>query len=162
MSKLKPTIESNYFFGMHEEGCSSSQHALLVPVAAAEDGHFFPELGDEPNHPKTFVFPKRKFGDKKPTYRSFQSSWFEKWPWISYNETEDKAFCFICIKAVQQERVRECTLTSKTSNAFLTQGYTNWKDATGEKHGGFPLHERSHVSFCCYIYSKHARGVATI
>ena len=99
---------------------------------------------------RLFAFPKRKFGDKKPTYRSFQSSWFDKWPWITY-ETEDKAFCFVCIKAVQQERVRNCSLTSKTSDAFLTRGYTYWKDATGEKHGEFPLHERSHVSF--YYYS---------
>ena len=108
---------------------------------------FLPELGDKSNHPKTFKFLKQKFGNKKPTYCSFQSSW---WPWITYNETEDKAFRFVCIKVVQQERVRNCVLTSKTSDAFLTQGFTNWKDANGEKQGGFPLHECSHVSFCCY------------
>ena len=134
---------------MHAEGCGSSEQ-VPVEVDYNED-LFLPVLSDKPNHPKTFAFPKRKFGDKKLTYRSFQSSWFDKWPWITYNETEDKAFCFVCIKAVQQERVRNCSLTSKTSDAFLTHGYTYWKDATGEKHGGFPLHERSHVSF--YYYS---------
>ena len=62
---------------------------------------------------------------------------------------EDKSFCFVCIKAVQQERVKNCVLTSKTSDTFLTRGFTIWKDANGEKHGGFPLQERSHVSFIC-------------
>ena len=107
--------------------CSSEQ----VPIEV--DGHnedlFLPVLGDKPKHPKTFTFPKQKFGNKKPTYRSFQSSWLDKWPWITYSETDDNAFCFVCIKAVQQERVRNCSLTSKTSDAFLTRGYTNWKDA---------------------------------
>ena len=143
-------MESNYVFDMHTEGCSSE----YVPVPVGKNHNevqdlFLPELGDKPNHLKTFTFPKQKFGNKKPTYRSFQSSWFEKWPWITYNETEDKAFYFVCIKAVQQERVRNCTLTSKTSDVFLTRGFANWEDATGEKHRGFSLCERSHVSFCC-------------
>ena len=64
---------------------------------------FLPVLGDKPNHPKTFAFPKRKFGDKKPTYRSFQSLWFDKWPWITYNETEDKAFCFVLRQCNKKE-----------------------------------------------------------
>ena len=142
---------------MHKEGCSSERATVPVEKEKDHDAEFedlaFPELGDKPNHSKSFSFPKRKFGDKKPTYRSFQSSWFEKWPWLTYNETDDKAFCFVCIKAVPQERVRNCALTSKTSDAFLTRGFTNWKDATGEKHGGFPLHERSHVSwFLLFTY----------
>ena len=140
---------------MHEEGCSS-EHAM-VPVEKEKDhgAEFqdlaFPELCDKSNHPKSFLVLKRKFGYKKPTYRSFQPSWFKKWPWLIYNETDDKAFCFVCIKAVLQERVRNCALISKTSDAFLTRGFTNWKDATGEKHGGFPLYECSHVSLCCSL-----------
>ena len=67
---------------MQTEGCSSEH----VSVAVGKDHNkiqdlFLLELGDKPNHPKTFTFPKRKFGDKSlATYRSFQSSWFEKWP----------------------------------------------------------------------------------
>ena len=117
--KGKPTIELNYVFDMHAhshaEGCSSEYVPMGRNHSEVQDS-FLPELGDKPNHPKTFMFPKRKFGDKKPTYRSFQSSWFKKWPWITYNETEDKAFCFACIKAVQQERLRNCALTSKTEH----------------------------------------------
>ena len=77
---------------MHAEGCGSEYVPVGRDHSEVQDS-FLPELGDKPNHPKTFTFPKRKFGDKKPTYRSFQSfqsSWFEKWPWITYNETENR------------------------------------------------------------------------
>ena len=77
--KGKPTIELNYVFDMHAEGCGSKYVPMGRDHSEVQDS-FLPELGDKPNHPKTFMFPKQKFGDKKPTYRSFQSSWFEKWP----------------------------------------------------------------------------------
>ena len=34
----------------------------------------------------------------------------------------------------------------KQEEGYVSVGYTNWKDATGEKSGGFPTHERSEVS----------------
>ena len=104
-----------------------------------------PDLGEKPNQPTSFNFPKRRFGIKSVTYRSFQPVWFRQWPWISYDQEHDRAYCFCCVQAVRQEKVRCYWLTSKTSDAFLTQGFTNWKDATGAKHGGFPLYELSQV-----------------
>lgn len=55
------------------------------------------------------------------------------------------------------------SLTTKAEDAFVTHGYTNWKDASGEKRGGFPTHERSQVCVStliivefiitlCYVY----------
>ena len=35
----------------------------------------------------------------------------------------------------------------KKKDAFITVGYTNWKDAAGDKSGGFPTHERSEVGY---------------
>jgi len=55
---------------MADGEASASEH-----VVAAID--VLPKLGDKPNQPKLFPFPKRKFDDQKPTFRSFQSSWFE-------------------------------------------------------------------------------------
>ena len=50
---------------MHVEGCSSEQ----VPMEVDRNEDFlFPVMS---NHPKTFTFPKQRFGDKKPTYSSF-------------------------------------------------------------------------------------------
>ena len=103
--KCKLTIESNDIFDMHAEGCSSEH----VPMPMGKDYSkvqdlFLPEFGDKPNHPKTFMFPKQKFGDKKPTYRSFQSLWVKKWPWITYNEMDDKAFCIALFLLKQYNR----------------------------------------------------------
>ena len=65
---------------MHAEGCGSKYVPMDRDHIEVQDS-FLPELGDKPNHPKTFMFLKRKFGDKKPAYRSFQS-------WASWLETE--------------------------------------------------------------------------
>ena len=56
-------------------------------------------LGDQPNQPTAFSFPKRDFGKKNPVSRSFPASWFKKWPWLHYDQTNDRAFCFTCMKA---------------------------------------------------------------
>jgi len=34
----------------------------------------------------------------------------------------------------------------RKKDAFITVGYTNWKDAAGQTSGGFASHERSEVS----------------
>ncbi|KAH3719532.1 hypothetical protein DPMN_062369 [Dreissena polymorpha] len=39
-----------------------------------------------PNQPRNFAFPKRTFGKKKPDQRSFQSSWFDSFTWLHYDE----------------------------------------------------------------------------
>ena len=86
------------------EGCSS-EHVPMGKDHNKVQDLFLAELGDKPNHPKTFTFPKQKFGDKKLTYQSFQSSWFEKWPWITYNETEDKAFALFVLKQYNRKEL---------------------------------------------------------
>ena len=65
-----------------------------------------PDLGEKPNQPTSFNFPKRRFGIKSATYRSFQPAWFKQWPWISYDQEHNRAFCFCCVQAVRQEKVR--------------------------------------------------------
>eukprot|EP00731_Ephydatia_muelleri_P007654 Em0003g1902a len=41
----------------------------------------FPEI---PHQPRVFHFPKREFGKKSAVRRSFQTAWFDKWPWLHY------------------------------------------------------------------------------
>lgn len=85
------------------------------------------------------MFPKREFGKTIIVKRSFQSQWFSKWQWLHYDESRDLAFCHTCIKAVKSKKI----LSLGTGDlAFLTQGYSNWKDATGEK-GGLNTHQKS-------------------
>jgi len=76
-----------------------------------------------------------------PVFRSVQLAWFSKWPWLHYDQVENKMFCHIC-QAFKQGNTMQ---SEKTEGYFFTVGYTNWKDAAGEKKGDFPTHERSEV-----------------
>ena len=100
------------------------------------------DFGDRPNPPASFNIPKRKFGLSKPVFPSVQPAWFRKWPWLHYDQVEDKMFCYTCVRAIKQGSV---SLVPKKKDALISVGYTNWKDAAGEKSGGFPTHERSEV-----------------
>ena len=85
--------------------------------------------GDQPNQPLLPSFPKQSFRLKSPVFRSFQSSWYKRWPWIHYDQNNDKVFCFTCLKASRLGKLKACA--SKGDDAFLSRGYTNWKDAGG-------------------------------
>ena len=47
-----------------------------------------PECSHQPG--PDFISPKRTFGKKSVIQGSFQYSWFSKWPYLHYNEAEDK------------------------------------------------------------------------
>ena len=68
--------------------------------------------------------------------RSFKPSWFEKWPWPQYNESEDNVLCHTCAKASLQKKIQ---WSVSADMAFIAQGFTNWKDATVM----FALHQSS-------------------
>jgi len=104
------------------------------------------EVGDKPNQPRLQTFPKRSFGIKSINYRSFQAAWYGKWKWLHYDQSLDKAYCHTCIQAVKQGKVKRF-YSSPSETTFLSTGYSNWKDASGEKHGGFKTHEQSQVAY---------------
>ena len=86
-----------------------------------------PSLGETPNQPRLLKFPQREFGQKTPVKRSFQPQWFNRWPWIHYDESSDAAFCFLCVKAYSQKKLDNC---SSLETTYISAGYTNWKDAS--------------------------------
>ena len=51
-------------------------------------------------------------------------------------------FCHTCCQALKQGNTK---LAERKKDTFLTVGYTNWRDAAGEKKGAFPTHEHSEV-----------------
>ena len=71
--------------------------------------------------------------------RSFQPQWFQKWPWLHYDEVGDSAFCSICVQAARSESL---TSVKFAEPSFITRGFSNWKDASGER-GAFNRHESS-------------------
>ena len=73
---------------------------------------------DVPHHPnKSFRFPKRSFGKTKIVERSFQPSWFDKWPFLHYDEVSDRVFCHTCMKAFQEKKMKS---TKKADPAFVS------------------------------------------
>ena len=84
-------------------------------------------LPAHPHQPTTYQFPKREFGKKTLVKRSFQPSWYTKWPWLHYMEDQDAVLCFICAKASLEKKIH---WSSNADSAFISTGFSNWKDAT--------------------------------
>ena len=82
-----------------------------------------PEIGEKPHQPN-ISFPKREFG---------------KWQWLHYDTERDIAFCHTCVEAVKTGKIKSLETGDL---AFVSRGYCNWKDATGNK-GAFNTHEKS-------------------
>ena len=92
-----------------------------------------PDIQNSPHHPgATFVYSKCEFGKKNIVKQSFQSSWFTRWTWFHYCET-DVVFCCTCILALRQKKMQ----LNRGDVAFTSKGFSNWKDATI----GFKNHE---------------------
>ena len=97
---------------------------------------WIPDVGSKPHQPLVnFQFPYREFGKQKLVKRAFQHSWFAKWKWLHYEEDMDKAFCYNCIQAYKEEKLR----ASNLELAFISKGFNNWKDASVK----FKEHESS-------------------
>ena len=84
-------------------------------------------LPAEANQPRTFEFPKRSFGKKAVVNRTFQPSWFEKWPWLHYIENDDAVVCFTCARASLQKKLQ---WSANSDLAFISKGFTNWKGSS--------------------------------
>ena len=136
-------------------GCGKTTRVVAMAVSNVASVR---DQSSRPNQPVSFNFLKRKFGQLKPVFRSVQPAWFRKWPWLHYDQVEDKMFCHICLQAFKQGSV---SLIQKKKDAFITVRYTNWKDAAGEKSVGFSTHEHSEVgyklsrSYVCVAFSLY-------
>ena len=84
--------------------------------------------------PMRFGFPKCVFGSAKKEERSFRADWCLRYPWLHYDATNDSAFYHVCLKADQEGKSLSST---KRDPAFVSKGYTYWKDATS-------AHQQSH------------------
>ena len=139
MSKLKPITE---FFARSCGGASSSSPANNEGnneniAESATQYHFtfsspldFNERSParitrgKPFHPgNSFKFPKTKFGSRE---RSCQSSWFESYKWLHYNQENDSVMCFICATEGKKGNLR----SERTKEfAYISRGFRSWKKA---------------------------------
>ena len=70
-----------------------------------------------------FSFPKTKVGCK---YRSCQSSWFESYPWLHYDQKNDCLLCFICVTQEKKGNLRNEHCKEDT---YISKGFRSWKKA---------------------------------
>ncbi|XP_056595590.1 52 kDa repressor of the inhibitor of the protein kinase-like [Triplophysa dalaica] len=78
--------------------------------------------------PEQHSYPYQKFGAKQLKYNV---QWEKKYEWLRYSPFEDSAYCAHCLSFNKL----------KGSNfSFLTKGFTDWKNAVGEKRGIIPRH----------------------
>lgn len=104
------------------------------------------DVGDNPNQPRVFSFPKGQYGKFKVVHRVFQPQWFEKWKWLHYDKSRYLAFRHTCLMAVKTGKMQDRNTCADP--AFVYKGYCNWKDATGER-GAFNVHTNSNFHKAC-------------
>ena len=100
-------------------------------------------LPASPHQPQSFTYPKRAFGKKTVVYRSFQTQWYRSWSWLHYQEPNDSVLCYLCSKAIRQNKMRPSNPDSafvsyKTS--YLTRAYLMiFRYQKGSQIGKMPL-----------------------
>ena len=68
--------------------------------------------------------------------------WGRSYPWLHYDVSSDSAFSHLCITAAYEGKLIAST---KEDPAFLTKGFTYWKEATTafKKHEASQCHEET-------------------
>lgn len=77
----------------------------------------------EPHQPKKFQFPQKRYGSQN---RALQSTWFDTFPWLHYDENTDSVICFTCYKQYVKGNLKTA---NKKEFAFIKEGFGIWKKA---------------------------------
>ena len=82
------------------------------------------EISESPYHPDPKLIPPKKTATQN-IY--FQRKWFGEYPWLSYNSTIGGVICHQCYTA---NRLGMMNIATKSDEAFIKVGFSNWKKAT--------------------------------
>jgi len=96
-----------------------------------------------PYQPNPASIPSQPLKDR---CLKFQSSWFEKFPWIHYSVSLKAVLCFTC------SRANVTSPDMHLDEAFVSSGFRNWKKAL-EK---FSQHQSSHYHHCSVTAEQHS------
>ncbi|XP_057791491.1 uncharacterized protein LOC131008576 [Salvia miltiorrhiza] len=83
-----------------------------------------------PYQPKMEAYPVTKFGTQN---RSFQKRWFDKFHWLEYSLSTNKAYCFYCFLFISEVNL-------PGSSALVKEGFDNWKRINQGKNCAFLTH----------------------
>ena len=79
---------------------------------------------------------------------SFTAEWCGKYPWLHYDVKRDAALCHLCMRAEHEHKFLAST---KRDAAFLSIGFTYWKEATAfNKHQSSECHREAHEALILF------------
>ena len=83
------------------------------------------------------------------TEQSFQPQWCDTYKWLHYDIVADAAFCHLCMRA-QRERKLLSSHRRARESAFITSGFTDWKEANKgvSKHKSSECHKEAIETLC--------------
>jgi len=111
-----------------------------------------------PNQPQDHVFPAKMYGKKAPKKRSMHSHYFMKWPFLHWDEQSSSVFCLPCHNV---QSLGMNILSRKGEQAFVSTGFSNWKDAVNDfdRHGNSQLHSESVMKWNHHL---HGQSIDTV
>ncbi|XP_073051185.1 uncharacterized protein [Primulina eburnea] len=89
-----------------------------------------------PYQPDMLEYPGTKFGSQN---RRFQKKWFQKFYWLEYSPSTNKAYCFYCFLFLND-------VNSSNISALVNEGFDNWKRVNQGKTCAFLSHIGSAAS----------------
>lgn len=110
-------------------------------------------IDEQAVQPSISLFPRRMIYNK---YRSFNSSWYSKYPWIEYSKQKDRIYCYYC---------RHFAINISNTpgqHVFIKQGYCDWKRITDGtlKHQNSAIHKLSLEKYKAYKTLKTSGAVS--
>ena len=119
------------------ESSSQSTNSLCVAECCSGNKPYQPQINYS-------SLSKRKQGK---CCRSFQSSWYNSFKWLSYCMTHNKVFCYYCRIATASRLV---SFSKRNNDAFVSVGFDNWKKVLKR----FREHELCHMHTESYMKLK--------
>ena len=95
------------------------------PALRKQIAEYAPQIQDQVRRAyilKGRTKPELEF--RRTDSRAFSKSWYEKYNWIEYSESEDAAFCFYCFLFKQPGRAEHFGF-----EVFTKTGFRDWKHA---------------------------------
>ncbi|XP_042410111.1 zinc finger MYM-type protein 1-like [Zingiber officinale] len=89
-----------------------------------------------PYQPDMLEYPATKFGNQN---RRFQKKWFQKFHWLEYSPSTNKAYYFYCFLFLND-------INSSNISALVSEGFDNWKRVNQGKTCAFLAHIGSAAS----------------
>jgi hypothetical protein len=135
MESAEPTktLESTSEISAEFTAVSTASEALSSGTTSGIINRHSIILPDTPNQPSAATIAPQTLSNK---ILRFQDHWFNRHPWLHYDDTIKGVLCICCAKAWQLQLIDFSKLAEAT---FMYQGFRNWKKAL-EK---FKAHELS-------------------